>query len=119
MTQYLITTRSTFQSMLFQWLCTQDFERIDGWFLPNSSSKLLSSSKSEFGRIESGVIIFTDTNLISSMEQIGFLFQQASKVSFQAGQNPCHITSHFLAMKELEKCLSFLEVTHQNDKYLL
>uniref|UniRef100_K7MGR4 Uncharacterized protein n=1 Tax=Glycine max TaxID=3847 RepID=K7MGR4_SOYBN len=82
MTQYLITTRSTFQSMLFQWLCTQDFERIDGWFLPNSSSKLLSSSKSEFGRIESGVIIFTDTNLISSMEQIGFLFQQASKVDF-------------------------------------
>ncbi|KAJ1387599.1 Pre-ATP-grasp domain superfamily [Sesbania bispinosa] len=68
-------------SLLFQRLCLQDFARIDGWFLPNSGCKL-PSSESEFGRTESGTIIFTDINLISGMEQTSFLFQQASKVGF-------------------------------------
>lgn len=69
-------------SLLFQQLCLQDFARIDGWFLPNSGSKLSSSSERGFGRTESGTIIFTDINLISGMEQTSFLFQQASKVGF-------------------------------------
>ncbi|CAJ1809605.1 unnamed protein product [Sphenostylis stenocarpa] len=69
-------------SLLFQQLCLQDFARIDGWFLPNSGSMLTSSSESEFGKTESGAIIFTDINLISGMEQTSFLFQQASKVGF-------------------------------------
>ncbi|KAG4992889.1 hypothetical protein JHK87_026346 [Glycine soja] len=69
-------------SLLFQRLCLQDFARIDGWFLPNSSSKLSPFSQSEFGRTESGAIIFTDINMISGMEQTSFLFQQASKVGF-------------------------------------
>jgi len=51
-------------SLLFQQLCLQDFARIDGWFLPNSGSKLSSSSESEFGRTESGSIVFTDINLV-------------------------------------------------------
>ncbi|MED6156508.1 hypothetical protein PIB30_014905 [Stylosanthes scabra] len=68
-------------SLLFQQLCLQDFARIDGWFLPNSACNL-PSSESEFGRTESGNIIFTDINLISGMEQTSFLFQQASKVGF-------------------------------------
>ncbi|CAL0328327.1 unnamed protein product [Lupinus luteus] len=68
-------------SMLFQQLGLRDFARIDGWFLPNSSCKL-SSSDSDFGRTESGTILFTDINLISGMEQTSFLFQQASKVGF-------------------------------------
>ncbi|CAK8542074.1 unnamed protein product [Lathyrus sativus] len=68
-------------SVLFQRLCLQDFARIDGWFLPDSGCKL-SSSESEFGRSESGTIIFTDINMISGMEQTSFLFQQASKVGF-------------------------------------
>lgn len=51
-------------SLLFQQLCLQDFARIDGWFLPNSGSKLSSSSESGFGRTESGTIIFTDINLV-------------------------------------------------------
>ncbi|KAK7294798.1 hypothetical protein RJT34_17694 [Clitoria ternatea] len=68
-------------SLLFQQLSLQDFARIDGWFLPNPGSKL-SSSEREFGRTESGTIIFTDINLISGMEQTSFLFQQASKVGF-------------------------------------
>ncbi|XLU54179.1 hypothetical protein S245_048827 [Arachis hypogaea] len=68
-------------SLLFQQLCLQDFARIDGWFLPNSACNL-PSSESEFGRTESGTIIFTDINLISGMEQTSFLFQQASKVGF-------------------------------------
>lgn len=68
-------------SLLFQRLCLQDFARIDGWFLPDSGCKL-SSSESEFGRSESGTIVFTDINLISGMEQTSFLFQQASKVGF-------------------------------------
>ncbi|XP_014497814.1 uncharacterized protein LOC106759248 isoform X1 [Vigna radiata var. radiata] len=69
-------------SLLFQQLCLQDFARIDGWFLPNSCSKLSPSSENEFGRTESGSIVFTDINLISGMEQTSFLFQQASKVGF-------------------------------------
>ncbi|XP_058737118.1 uncharacterized protein LOC131609444 isoform X1 [Vicia villosa] len=68
-------------SVLFQRLGLQDFARIDGWFLPDSGCKL-SSSESEFGRSESGTIIFTDINMISGMEQTSFLFQQASKVGF-------------------------------------
>ncbi|KAF7825465.1 D-alanine--D-alanine ligase [Senna tora] len=68
-------------SLLFQHLCLRDFARIDGWFLPSSCCKL-SSSESEFGRTESGTIVFTDINLISGMEQTSFLFQQASKVGF-------------------------------------
>ncbi|XP_045793953.1 uncharacterized protein LOC123888811 isoform X2 [Trifolium pratense] len=68
-------------SVLFKRLCLQDFARIDGWFLRDSGSKL-SSSESEFGRSESGTIIFTDINMISGMEQTSFLFQQASKVGF-------------------------------------
>ncbi|CAI8612891.1 unnamed protein product [Vicia faba] len=68
-------------SVLFQQLGLQDFARIDGWFLPDSGCKL-SSSESEFGRSESGTIIFTDINMISGMEQTSFLFQQASKVGF-------------------------------------
>ncbi|XP_061355132.1 uncharacterized protein LOC133299657 isoform X2 [Gastrolobium bilobum] len=68
-------------SLLFQRFCLQDFARIDGWFLPNSGCTL-SSSESEFGRTESGTVIFTDINLISGMEQTSFLFQQASKVGF-------------------------------------
>lgn len=68
-------------SILFQQLHLQDFARIDGWFLPDSGCKL-SSSESEFGRSESGTIIFTDINMISGMEQTSFLFQQASKVGF-------------------------------------
>ncbi|KAL2330630.1 hypothetical protein Fmac_018211 [Flemingia macrophylla] len=69
-------------SLLFQQLGLQDFARIDGWYLPNSGSKLSAFSESEFGRTESGAIIFTDINLISGMEQTSFLFQQASKVGF-------------------------------------
>ncbi|KAE9622274.1 putative D-alanine--(R)-lactate ligase [Lupinus albus] len=68
-------------SVLFQQLGLRDFARIDGWFLRNSSCKL-SSSESDFGRTESGTILFTDINLISGMEQTSFLFQQASKVGF-------------------------------------
>ncbi|KAK7287185.1 hypothetical protein RIF29_00288 [Crotalaria pallida] len=68
-------------SVLFQQLGLRDFARIDGWFLPNSSCKF-SSSKNEFGRTESGIVLFTDINLISGMEQTSFLFQQASKVGF-------------------------------------
>ncbi|XP_020211469.1 uncharacterized protein LOC109796203 isoform X1 [Cajanus cajan] len=69
-------------SLLFQWLGLQDFARIDGWYLPNSGSKFSASSESEFGRTESGAIIFTDINLISGMEQTSFLFQQASKAIY-------------------------------------
>ncbi|MED6198180.1 hypothetical protein PIB30_063612 [Stylosanthes scabra] len=68
-------------SLLFQQLCLQDFARIDGWFLPNSACNL-PYSESEFGRTESGTILFTDINLINGMEQTSFLFQQASKVGF-------------------------------------
>ncbi|KAK7339998.1 hypothetical protein VNO77_20689 [Canavalia gladiata] len=68
-------------SRLFQRFCLQDYARIDGWFMPNLGSKF-SSSESEFGRTESGTIIFTDINLVSGMEQTSFLFQQSSKVGF-------------------------------------
>ncbi|XP_031284860.1 uncharacterized protein LOC116143550 [Pistacia vera] len=68
-------------SLLFQRLGLRDFARIDGWFLPSSTS-VFSSSENKYGRTESGTILFTDINLISGMEQTSFLFQQASKVGF-------------------------------------
>ncbi|GAV80851.1 Dala_Dala_lig_N domain-containing protein/Dala_Dala_lig_C domain-containing protein [Cephalotus follicularis] len=68
-------------SLLFQRLGLRDFARIDGWFLP-SSTCVLSSSEDDFGRTDSGTIVFSDINLISGMEQTSFLFQQASKVGF-------------------------------------
>ncbi|KAF5759576.1 putative D-alanine--D-alanine ligase domain, Pre-ATP-grasp domain superfamily [Helianthus annuus] len=69
-------------SILFKRLGLRDFARIDGWFLPPSSSIITSSETNDFGRTESGIVLFTDINLISGMEQTSFLFQQASKVGF-------------------------------------
>ncbi|KAK9734334.1 hypothetical protein RND81_04G132500 [Saponaria officinalis] len=66
-------------STLFQHLGLSDFARIDGWYLPSSqiySSRVLSEKS------EPGVLLFTDINLISGMEQTSFLFQQASKVGY-------------------------------------
>lgn len=57
-------------SLLFQQFGLQDFARIDGWFLPNSNCKL-SSSESQFGRTESGSIIFTDINLVRWFSSLG------------------------------------------------
>ncbi|KAK9127310.1 hypothetical protein Syun_016107 [Stephania yunnanensis] len=68
-------------SLLFHKLGLRDFARIDGWFLPPSVD-VLSNDSTQFGRCESGTIVFTDINLISGMEQTSFLFQQASKVGF-------------------------------------
>ncbi|XP_049935950.1 uncharacterized protein LOC116262317 isoform X3 [Nymphaea colorata] len=68
-------------ALLFQKFGLLDFARIDGWFLPHSSH-LSSSNKNKFGHCKSGVVVFTDINLISGMEQTSFLFQQASKVGF-------------------------------------
>nr|XP_043621759.1 uncharacterized protein LOC122593415 [Erigeron canadensis] len=68
-------------SILFKRLGLRDFARIDGWFLPHSA-RLSSSEANDFGKTESGIVIFTDINLISGMEQTSFLFQQASKVGF-------------------------------------
>ncbi|KAJ9548919.1 hypothetical protein OSB04_021462 [Centaurea solstitialis] len=68
-------------SILFKRLGLRDFARIDGWFLPSSASTS-SSEANDFGRTESGIVLFTDINLISGMEQTSFLFQQASKVGF-------------------------------------
>ncbi|GMH23138.1 hypothetical protein Nepgr_024981 [Nepenthes gracilis] len=67
-------------SLLFQRLGLSDFARIDGWYLPPSAC--ISSSGEKFGRTNSGIVLFTDINLISGMEQTSFLFQQASKVGF-------------------------------------
>lgn len=68
-------------SLLFQKLGLRDFARIDGWFLPPSTSATYFANN-KFGRTEAGAILFTDINLISGMEQTSFLFQQASKVGF-------------------------------------
>ncbi|KAL7587574.1 uncharacterized protein LOC111917586 [Lactuca sativa] len=68
-------------SILFKKLGLRDFARIDGWFLPPSAA-MSASEANDFGKTESGTVIFTDINLISGMEQTSFLFQQASKVGF-------------------------------------
>ncbi|XP_058214710.1 uncharacterized protein LOC131326118 isoform X2 [Rhododendron vialii] len=49
-------------STLFQRLGLLDFARIDGWFLPPSAP--ISSSENNFGKTESGTVIFTDINLV-------------------------------------------------------
>lgn len=50
-------------SLLFKQLGLRDFARIDGWFLP-SSSPVVSCSENKYGSTESGVIVFTDINLV-------------------------------------------------------
>jgi len=85
-------------SILFKKLGLRDFARIEGWFLP-ASAELSSSEAIDFGRTESGVVIFTDINLISGMEQTSFLFQQASKVGFSH--------SNILRTIILRACLRF------------
>lgn len=50
-------------SILFKRLGLRDFARIDGWFLP-SSALALSSSENKYGKTESGIVIFTDINLV-------------------------------------------------------
>ncbi|GAB4833237.1 hypothetical protein Ancab_031484 [Ancistrocladus abbreviatus] len=67
-------------SLLFQRLELCDFARIDGWYLPPSAQ--IPSLGNKFGRTNSGIVLFTDINLISGMEQTSFLFQQASKIGF-------------------------------------
>ncbi|KAG0477025.1 hypothetical protein HPP92_013866 [Vanilla planifolia] len=68
-------------ALLFRHLKLREFARIDGWFLPSPSTNLFSSSDNfEFGRTKSGIVIFTDINLISGMEQTSFMFQQASEL---------------------------------------
>lgn len=70
-------------AMLFQLFGLRDFARIDGWFLPPSTSHLLSlKNEKVIGGTKFGTIVFSDINLISGMEQTSFLFQQASKVGF-------------------------------------
>nr|WDA42971.1 D-alanine--D-alanine ligase [Fagopyrum tataricum] len=67
-------------SLLFHQLGLCDFARIDGWYLPSSTH--ISSTGKTFGRTNHGMVLFTDINLISGMEQTSFLFQQSSKVGF-------------------------------------
>ncbi|KAF3778971.1 D-alanine--D-alanine ligase [Nymphaea thermarum] len=50
-------------ALLFQKFGLLDFARIDGWFLPHSSH-LSSSNKNKFGHCKSGVVVFTDINLV-------------------------------------------------------
>ncbi|CAM0145070.1 unnamed protein product [Urochloa decumbens] len=70
-------------SLLFRRLGLHDFARIDGWFLPSPVTSLPSAENSgKFGNTKYGIVLFTDINLISGMEQTSFLFQQASAVGF-------------------------------------
>ncbi|KAL6896669.1 hypothetical protein ACP4OV_007241 [Aristida adscensionis] len=70
-------------SLLFRRLGLHDFARIDGWFIPTPVSPLLSAENNgKFGTTKYGIVLFTDINLISGMEQTSFLFQQSSKVGF-------------------------------------
>ncbi|KAG5550706.1 hypothetical protein RHGRI_015610 [Rhododendron griersonianum] len=92
-------------STLFQRLGLLDFARIDGWFLPPSAP--ISSSENNFGKTESGTVIFTDINLISGMEQTSFLFQQASKVGFSHANILRTIIQH--------ACLRFPSVASYNN----
>lgn len=50
-------------SILFKKLGLRDFARIDGWFLPPSAA-MSASEANDFGKTESGTVIFTDINLV-------------------------------------------------------
>ncbi|XP_002983726.2 uncharacterized protein LOC9643966 [Selaginella moellendorffii] len=58
-------------SKLFTLLNLRDFARVDGWLLPPSSS---------FNKSNDFLVVFSDVNLVSGMEQTSFLFQQAAQV---------------------------------------
>ncbi|KAL9256034.1 D-alanine--D-alanine ligase-like protein [Drosera capensis] len=98
-------------SLLFERLGLCDFARIDGWYLPSPAPVSFSGQK--FGRTNSGFVLFTDINLISGMEQISFLVQQASKVGLS------HPT--ILRSIVLHACKRFHNLSFYDDKprYLL
>lgn len=50
-------------SLLFQKLGLHDFARIDGWYIPSSIGLSLNTN-GRYGKTESGVIIFSDINLV-------------------------------------------------------
>ena len=69
---------------LFGELNLQDFARIDGWFIPSPpeglARMLTAGSGARVGVVEGhGIVIFSDVNITSGMEQTSFLFQQAAE----------------------------------------
>lgn len=52
-------------SILFKKLGLRDFARIDGWFLPPSAN-MSSSETNNYGRTGSGIVIYTDINLVKT-----------------------------------------------------
>lgn len=74
----------------FRALGLRDFARLDGFVIPATSplgARILSGcagSSGDCGGADcSDVIVFTDVNIISGMEQTSFLFVQAAEVSQQ------------------------------------
>lgn len=77
---------------LFQTLQLRDCVRVDGWYLPAASLSgqaarrrcLAGAGRREDLLLEDGsVVVFSDINLASGMEQTSFLFQQAALVCEQ------------------------------------
>ncbi|CAI5484548.1 unnamed protein product [Closterium sp. Yama58-4] len=79
---------------LFSSLSLRDCARLDGWFLPPSSpayTLVLAGLRASGNRgqeeweeseekYKEGIVVFSDVNIVSGMEQTSFLFQQAALV---------------------------------------
>ena len=71
---------------LFTALNLQDFARIDGWYIPAGQSQhvtdmITGKNASALGVVDNGggIVLFSDVNITSGMEQTSFLFQQAAE----------------------------------------
>lgn len=74
---------------LFQTLQLRDYVRVDGWYLPAASLSAQAAQKrfmagagrgNELVLEDGSVVVYSDINLASGMEQTSFLFQQAAMV---------------------------------------
>ena len=71
---------------LFRTLGLRDMARVDGWVLPPSFSAACVPPEGVGGEGDGApVVVFSDVNLVSGMEQTSFLFQQAAEAGMSHG----------------------------------
>ena len=101
---------------LFKDLELKDFARIDGWFIPDDSDMyptlkqtLTNNGKQTFGVLDNGILLFTDVNITSGMEQTSFLFQQAADCRMSHTKILQHILNNSIQRQNLVNKLSKAE----------
>ena len=69
---------------LFGVLGLRDMARVDGWVLPPTLARACGAPEGQ-GEDGAPVVVFSDVNLVSGMEQTSFLFQQGAEAGMAHG----------------------------------